>query len=93
MSKKKFLTEEERLQERIKELESTNKVLRKRLKKLESQKHIKEFEYVEVEKFHKTFISEKCPECESGDLDLVKIANRVWKACKNCAYRTKTQKV
>lgn len=96
MAKKKQQDETEQLKQKIKELESTNRVLRKRLKRLEQFAHeAEEIVENEIESLKEEDNSQqdenKCPEC--GDyLNLVKIAGRSFKQCVGkpaCKYRTK----
>lgn len=88
----------ERLQGRIKELESTNKTLRKRLKRLEkySEQFIETVEAA-VEESHEETQPQKsisrCPECVKGTMAIIKITDRQFERCQECGFRTKARKV
>lgn len=103
MSKKKHLDENEQLKNRIRDLEQTNKTLRRRLKKLEQlteqkddlmlEQEIKEIEDQLTEELPHTKKEElqACADCGSP-LSIVKMANRVFYRCNkhpHCRYRTK----
>ena len=101
---KKNNDEADQLRQKIKELESTNRVLRKRLKKLDAYHQQKEDLVIEAEineeiadlteerkQYAKTNAVPTCPECE-GTITVVKTAGRMFTRCGNhpvCQYRTK----
>lgn len=94
--KKQQLDELEILKQENKKLEQTNRVLRKRLKRLEQfaeedeDQKIEE-EFKEEQPSIKDQDNNKCPECNDF-LSVVKIAGRSFKQCNGkplCKYRTK----
>lgn len=102
MSKRKDSDETEQLRKRNKELESTIRVLRKRLKKLENffqQKEDLEIE-ADIKEEQDDLTDEKkfnqpqsCPDC-TAILSIIKMANRVFYRCSRypaCKHRTKAE--
>lgn len=88
-TKQREHSETEYLKGQIRKLESENRQLKKRLKKLDRRAHF--YENIVEESVEEVEVKDKCPSCKKGDLVLIDLKYVQFEQCneEDCDYRKK----
>jgi hypothetical protein len=94
MSKKKHfkeLDDTERLEQKIRDLKSTNKALLRQLKKVSKgyKRYLLEEDEEEKKQVIETVAKKICFSCSIGEYKEIIVANRRWRQCDSCGKRGK----
>lgn len=89
MAKSKHAKDEEFFRGKIRELEALVKALKRRIRQLEKQQHLYDNKDDEIEEKAPSRQIDWCPMCSKAEVEEFTVANRIFKRCNLCGYRSK----